>query len=186
MLLKPPSYLERGCVFKCQLAAVATIARGLDAYGDEDPVIIYGRVQRKAVSLLTSSIRPPTQVARELGVQPPLLHHWRDDRQANGPVTGFVGSALRATCRRSMPKAGAWRRSGTGSDRTWWAGDGRAHQPGTHPQHSPGFGVSSDEPSPAPSRGPGCTICRNTCASWVAKPLGAYSAYPLAVEGFAA
>ena len=92
MLLKPPSYLERGCVFKCQLAAVATIARGLDAYGDEDPVIIYGRVQRKAVSLLTSSIRPPTQVARELGVQPPLLHHWRDDRQANGTVTGSVGS----------------------------------------------------------------------------------------------
>jgi hypothetical protein len=92
MLLKPPSYLERGCVFKCQLAAVATIARGLDAYGDEDPAIIYGRVQRKAVSLLTSSIRPPTQVARELGAQPPLLHHWRDDRQANGTVTGSVGS----------------------------------------------------------------------------------------------
>ena len=44
------------------------------------------------MSLLTSSIRPPTQVARELGVQPPLLHHWRDDRQANGTVTGSVGS----------------------------------------------------------------------------------------------
>jgi hypothetical protein len=49
--------------------------------GDEDPAIIRGRVQKEAVSLLTSSGRPVTQVARELGIQPSMLRHWRDDQQ---------------------------------------------------------------------------------------------------------
>jgi transposase len=43
--------------------------------------------KREAVSLLTSSGRPLTQVARELGIQPSMLRHWRDDQQTNGPVT---------------------------------------------------------------------------------------------------
>jgi transposase len=43
--------------------------------------------KREAVSLLTSSGRPLTQVARELGIQPSMLRHWRDDRQAHGTVT---------------------------------------------------------------------------------------------------
>jgi len=43
--------------------------------------------KREAVSLLTSSGRPLTQVARELGIQPSMLRHWRDDQQINGPVT---------------------------------------------------------------------------------------------------
>jgi transposase-like protein len=42
--------------------------------------------KREAVSLLTSSGRPLTQVARELGIQPSMLRHWRDDRQATGIV----------------------------------------------------------------------------------------------------
>ena len=33
--------------------------------------------KREAVSLLTSSGRPLTQVARELGIQPSMLRHWR-------------------------------------------------------------------------------------------------------------
>jgi transposase len=37
--------------------------------------------KREAVSLLTSSGRPVTQVARELGIQPSMLRHWRDDQQ---------------------------------------------------------------------------------------------------------
>ena len=43
--------------------------------------------KREAVSLLTSSGRPLTQVARELGIQPSMLRHWRDDQQTNGTVT---------------------------------------------------------------------------------------------------
>ena len=43
--------------------------------------------KREAVSPLTSSGRPLTQVARELGIQPSMLRHWRDDRQANVTVT---------------------------------------------------------------------------------------------------
>ena len=39
------------------------------------------------MSLLTSSGRPLTQVARELGIQPSMLRHWRDDQQTNGTVT---------------------------------------------------------------------------------------------------
>ena len=42
--------------------------------------------KREAVSLLTSSGRPLTQVARELGI-PSMLRHWRDDQQTNGTVT---------------------------------------------------------------------------------------------------
>ena len=34
-----------------------------------------------------------TQVARELGIQPSMLRHWRDDRQAKGTVTRPAGSA---------------------------------------------------------------------------------------------
>ena len=49
-------------------------------------------LKREAVSLLTSSGRPLTQVTRELGIQPSMLRHWRDDRQANGTVTGSAGS----------------------------------------------------------------------------------------------
>jgi transposase len=43
--------------------------------------------KREAVSLLTSSGRPLTQVARELGIQPSMLRHWRDDQQTKGTVT---------------------------------------------------------------------------------------------------
>jgi len=43
--------------------------------------------KRESVSLLTSSGRPLTQVARELGIQPSMLRHWRDDQQTNGTVT---------------------------------------------------------------------------------------------------
>ena len=43
--------------------------------------------KREAVSLLASSGRPVTQVARELGIQPSMLRHWRDDQQTNGTVT---------------------------------------------------------------------------------------------------
>src|SRR6478752_1784142 len=49
--------------------------------------------KREAVSLLTSSGRPLTQVARELGIQPSMLRHWRDDRQANGTVARAAGSS---------------------------------------------------------------------------------------------
>ena len=43
--------------------------------------------KREAVSLLASSGRPPTQVAGELGIQPSMLRHWRDDQQAKSAVT---------------------------------------------------------------------------------------------------
>ncbi|HLY88744.1 MAG TPA: transposase [Acetobacteraceae bacterium] len=48
--------------------------------------------KQEAVSLLASSDRPLTQVARELGIQPSMLRHWRDDRQANCTVAGAAGS----------------------------------------------------------------------------------------------
>ena len=62
--------------------------------------------KREAVSLLTSSGRPLTQVARELGIQPSMLRHWRDDQQTNGTVTrtarspssdGVRGAAIAST-----------------------------------------------------------------------------------------
>jgi transposase len=43
--------------------------------------------KREAVSLLTSSGRLLTQVARELGIEPSMLRHWRDDQQTNVTVT---------------------------------------------------------------------------------------------------
>jgi transposase len=49
--------------------------------------------KQEAVSLLASSGRPLTQVARELGIQPSMLRHWREDRQAKGTVTRPAGSA---------------------------------------------------------------------------------------------
>ena len=49
--------------------------------------------KQEAVSLLASSGRPLTQVARELGIQPSMLRHWRDDRQAKGAVTRPAGSS---------------------------------------------------------------------------------------------
>ena len=52
--------------------------------GDEDRRSFADEFKREAVSLLTSSGRPVTQVARELGIQPSMLRHWRDDRQTNG------------------------------------------------------------------------------------------------------
>ena len=63
--------------------------------------------KREAVSLLVSSGRPLTQVARELGIQPSMLRHWRDDGQAKGtaikpagrPASG-VTSAEHAEIRR--------------------------------------------------------------------------------------
>ena len=48
--------------------------------------------KQEAVSLLASSGRPLTQVARELGIQPSMLRHWRDDQQANGTVARPAGS----------------------------------------------------------------------------------------------
>jgi transposase len=48
--------------------------------------------KREAVSLLASSGRPLTQVARELGIQPSMLRHWRDDTSATGTVAGRDGS----------------------------------------------------------------------------------------------
>jgi transposase len=39
-----------------------------------------------------SSGRPLTQVARELGIQPSMLRHWRDDRHAKSAVTRPAGS----------------------------------------------------------------------------------------------
>ena len=48
--------------------------------------------KREAVSLLASSGRPVTQVARELGIQPSMLRHWRNDGQANGTATKPAGS----------------------------------------------------------------------------------------------
>ena len=55
--------------------------------GDEDRRSFADEFKREAVSLLTSSGRPLTQVARELGIQPSMLRHWRDDQQTNGTVT---------------------------------------------------------------------------------------------------
>jgi transposase len=49
--------------------------------GDEDRRSFADEFKREAVSLLTSSGRPVTQVARELGIQPSMLRHWRDDQQ---------------------------------------------------------------------------------------------------------
>ncbi len=49
--------------------------------------------KQEAVSLLASSGRPLTQVARELGIQPSMLRHWRNDRQANGTVARPAGSS---------------------------------------------------------------------------------------------
>lgn len=48
--------------------------------------------KREAVSLLVSSGRPLTQVARELGIQPSMLRHWRDDGQAKGTAIKPAGS----------------------------------------------------------------------------------------------
>lgn len=47
--------------------------------------------KQEAVSLLVSSGRPLTQVARELGIQPSMLRHWRDDWQAKGTVSRPTG-----------------------------------------------------------------------------------------------
>ena len=47
--------------------------------------------KREAVSLLASSGRPLTQVARELGIQPSMLRHWRDHTPATGTVAGRGG-----------------------------------------------------------------------------------------------
>jgi transposase len=49
--------------------------------------------KQEAVSLLASSGRPLTQVARELGIQPSMLRHWRDDWQAKGTVSRPTGSS---------------------------------------------------------------------------------------------
>ena len=60
---------------------------------------------------LVSSGRPLTQVAKELGIQPSMLRHWRDDRQAKSAVTRPAGGALLLVAhRQSMPRSGAWRR----------------------------------------------------------------------------
>jgi transposase len=48
--------------------------------------------KREAVSLLASSGRPLAQVARELGIQPSMLRHWRDDTPTTGTLTGRGGS----------------------------------------------------------------------------------------------
>jgi len=53
--------------------------------------------KREAVSLLTSSGRPLTQMARELGIQPSMLRHWRDDQQTNGTVHAL--EARQVLCR---------------------------------------------------------------------------------------
>lgn len=61
----------------------------------------------EAVSLLASSGRPLTLVARELGIQPSMLRHWRDDRQANGAVTRSAGS--HSSDGMSAERAEVWR-----------------------------------------------------------------------------
>ena len=72
--------------------------------------------KREAVSLLVSSGRPLTQVARELGIQPSMLRHWRDDRQAKGTATWPAGSApfgwhIGGACRDPAPGEGAGTRT---------------------------------------------------------------------------
>lgn len=49
--------------------------------------------KQEAVSLLASSGQPLTQVASELGIQPSMLRHWRDDQQAKGTVSRAPGGS---------------------------------------------------------------------------------------------